>query len=99
VHPVAAVLVGGLLAAALSAPIAILIFRLRGAYFAIGTWVVAEVFRLTFAQVSALGGGSGTSLPVGIVKSLASSRSGREALSYWLALGARSMSSLRPSRQ
>ena len=87
-HPVAAVLVGGLLAAALSAPIAILIFRLRGAYFAIGTWVVAEVFRLTFAQVSALGGGSGTSLPVGIVKSLASSRSGREALSYWLALGA-----------
>ncbi|HWB46868.1 MAG TPA: hypothetical protein VG900_15635 [Hyphomicrobiaceae bacterium] len=25
-------------------------FRLRGAYFAIGTWVVAEVYRLVFAQ-------------------------------------------------
>ncbi|MEM6988565.1 MAG: branched-chain amino acid ABC transporter permease [Pseudomonadota bacterium] len=87
-HPVAAVAVAGVLAAALSVPVAVLIFRLRGAYFAIGTWVVAEVFRLSFAQVSALGGGSGSSLPVGIVKSLASSRSGREALSYWLALGA-----------
>ena len=87
-HPIAAVAVAGLLAAVLSVPIAVLIFRLRGAYFAIGTWVVAEVFRLSFAQVSALGGGSGSSLPVGIVKSLASSRSGREALSYWLALGA-----------
>jgi len=86
--PVLAIATGGLLAAVLSIPVAILIFRLRGAYFAIGTWVVAEVFRLVFAQISALGGGSGSSLPVDIVRSLASSRSGREALSYWLALGA-----------
>ncbi len=87
-HPIAAILLAGGLAAALSVPVAALIFRLKGAYFAIGTWVVAEVFRLTFAQISALGGGSGTSLPVGIVKSLADGRSAREALSYWLALGA-----------
>ncbi|MDE0114329.1 MAG: branched-chain amino acid ABC transporter permease [Albidovulum sp.] len=87
-HPIAAILLAGLLASALSVPIASLIFRLKGAYFAIGTWVVAEVFRLSFAQISALGGGSGSSLPVGIVRSLASSRSGREALTYWLALGA-----------
>ncbi|MFK7877259.1 MAG: branched-chain amino acid ABC transporter permease [Paracoccaceae bacterium] len=87
-HPIPAILIGGLLAAALSIPMAVLIFRLRGAYFAIGTWVVAEVFRLSFAQVSSLGGGSGSSLPVDVVKSLADSRSGREALAYWLALGA-----------
>ena len=87
-HPITAIVLAGLLAAALSIPVATLIFRLKGAYFAIGTWVIAEVFRLVFAQVSALGGGSGSSLPVGIVKSLAASRSGREALSYWLALGA-----------
>ncbi|WP_299139465.1 branched-chain amino acid ABC transporter permease [uncultured Tateyamaria sp.] len=87
-HPIVAILLAGVLAALLSVPVAALIFRLKGAYFAIGTWVVAEVFRLTFAQISSLGGGSGTSLPVGIVKSLAGSRSGREALSYWLALGA-----------
>ncbi|MDJ0629098.1 MAG: branched-chain amino acid ABC transporter permease [Rhodobacter sp.] len=87
-HPIAAILAAGLLAAMLSVPIATLIFRLKGAYFAIGTWVIAEVFRLSFAQIQALGGGSGSSLPVGVVKSLAASRSGREALSYWLALGA-----------
>ncbi|MEM1236193.1 MAG: branched-chain amino acid ABC transporter permease [Pseudomonadota bacterium] len=87
-HPIAAIVASGALAAIISIPVATLIFRLKGAYFAIGTWVVAEVFRLSFAQVSALGGGSGSSLPVDIVRSLASSRSGREALSYWLALGA-----------
>ena len=87
-HPVLAILVAGGLAALLSVPIAALIFRLKGAYFAIGTWVIAEVFRLSFAQVSALGGGSGSSLPVGVVRSLAASRNSREALSYWLALGA-----------
>lgn len=86
--PVIAIAAAGVLGALISIPVASLIFRLRGAYFAIGTWVIAEVFRLSFAQVSALGGGSGSSLPVGIVKSLAASRQGREWLSYWLALGA-----------
>lgn len=70
-----------------AAPVATLVFRLRGAYFAIGTWVVAEVFRLTAAQVTALGGGSGISLPISIVKSIASGRSEREALIFWLILG------------
>lgn len=86
-HPLVAILGVGVLGALISVPVAILVFRLRGAYFAIGTWVMAEVFRLSFAQISALGGGSGTSLPISIVKSLASGRSEREALSYWLALG------------
>lgn len=87
-HPLLAIAAAGILGAAISVPVAALIFRLRGAYFAIGTWVMAEVFRLVFAQVSALGGGSGSSLPTGIVKSLADGRSARESLSYWLALGA-----------
>ena len=86
--PIVAVVLAGVLAALLAVPVATLIFRLRGAYFAIGTWVVAEVFRLSFAQIGALGGGSGSSLPVSIVKSLSATRSGRETLSYWLALGA-----------
>ena len=37
-------------------------FRLKGAYFAVGTWVLAETFRLLFANVSWLGGGSGLSI-------------------------------------
>ena len=86
-HPLAAIALAGVLGALISLPVASLIFKLRGAYFAIGTWAIAEVFRLSFAQVSALGGGSGSSLPVSIVKSLASSRQARESLSYWLALG------------
>lgn len=87
-HPLVALGVSGILGALISIPVALLVFRLQGAYFAIGTWVIAEVFRLSFAQVSALGGGSGSSLPVAIVKSLADGRAAREALSYWLALGA-----------
>ena len=73
--------------ALISLPVAFLIFRLRGAYFAIGTWVVAEIFRLSFAQIQSLGGGSGSSLPVGIVKSIASSKAMRESLTYWMILG------------
>lgn len=86
--PIVAIGLAGVLGALISIPVAVLIFRLRGAYFAIGTWVVAEVFRLGFAQITALGGGSGSSLPVAIVKSMASKRAMRESLSYWLALGA-----------
>lgn len=44
-------------------PVATLVFRLDGAYFAIGTWVVAEVFLLSAAQITVLDGGSGISLP------------------------------------
>ena len=87
-NPVVAIVAGGFLAAALSVPIATLIFRLKGAYFAIGTWVMAEVFRLSFAQIQALGGGSGTSLPVAVVKEIGAKKAAREANAYWLALGA-----------
>ena len=86
VPPLVAIPIAGVIAAGLSLPVAALIFRLRGHYFAIGTWIVAEVFRLIAAQVSALGGGSGTSLPAGIVTSIASTRTMREFLIYWIAL-------------
>jgi branched-chain amino acid transport system permease protein len=66
--------------------VALLMFRLRGHYFAIGTWVMAEVFRLSAAQVSALDGGSGTSLPAAVVLSIAGSRQMREFVIYWIAL-------------
>jgi len=62
-------------------------FRLHGAYFAIGTWVIAEVFRLIAAQLGALGGGSGISLPVDIAKSLAETRAGRDTVMYYIAFG------------
>ena len=84
--PLVAILTAGAITAVLAVPTALVVFRLRGAYFAIGTWVVAEVFRLIASQLSALGGGSGISLPAGIVTGMASSRQMREFLIYWVAL-------------
>ncbi|MEI8151134.1 MAG: branched-chain amino acid ABC transporter permease [Hyphomicrobiales bacterium] len=86
VHPLAAIPLAGIAAAIVALPVAALIFRLRGHYFAIGTWVVAEVFRLLAAQTTALDGGSGTSLPAAVVVSIASSRQMREFTIYWIAL-------------
>ena len=60
--PLLAIPLAGLVSALLALPTALVVFRLRGAYFAIGTWVVAEVYRLVFAQFKPLGGGTGTSL-------------------------------------
>jgi branched-chain amino acid transport system permease protein len=81
-----AVPLSGLICALISLPIAFIVFRLRGHYFAIGTWVVAEVFLLGFAQIPSLGGGSGKSLPINIIKSISDSRAGRDSAIYWTAL-------------
>jgi branched-chain amino acid transport system permease protein len=84
--PLWAIPIAGLIAAAVAVPAAALLFRLRGHYFAIGTWIVAEVFRLIASQATVLGGGSGLSLPAGIVTSIAATRQAREFLIYWVAL-------------
>lgn len=76
----------GVLAALVAFPTALVAFRLSGPHFAIGTWVIAEVFRLIFAQFSALGGGSGTSLPARIVKAISPVRDLRDDIIYWLVL-------------
>ena len=46
-------------AAILAVPIGALTFRLKGGYFAVGSWVVAEVFRLMFGNWSYVGNASG----------------------------------------
>jgi branched-chain amino acid transport system permease protein len=91
------VLIGGLAAAVFAVPMAFFAFRLNGAYFAIGTWVVADIARLAISQWKALGGGTGTSLPKGTAKDMAfvdqiketldvSSAAAADALTYWLML-------------
>jgi branched-chain amino acid transport system permease protein len=83
INPFFAVFLGGLVAAALAVPTAALVFRLRGGYFAIGTWVVAEVFRLLVASSTDwLKGGSGRTLQA----AAQFDRALREDLTYWLAL-------------
>jgi len=86
VPPIMTIPLIALLGMLVSVPVAFLIFRLRGAYFAIGTWVIAEVFRLVAAQMGSLGGGSGISLPVKIAKSIADSKTARDSTIYWCAL-------------
>ena len=73
----------GLAAALIALPTAALIFRLRGAYFAVGTWVVAEVFRLTVANITWLGAGTGTSLTTALMGYRALTR---DTLSLWFAV-------------
>jgi branched-chain amino acid transport system permease protein len=95
--PLVAILAAGLLAAVVALPTALVVFRLRGAYFAIGTWVVAEVYRLVFAQIKPLGGGTGTSLRPSVTNEVAgiawvkatfgvSTSAARDIITYWAAL-------------
>lgn len=63
-HPFLAIPLGGVAAAIAAALTSVVVFRMRGGYFAIGTWVLAEVFRIAFSNISLLGGGSGQSLTV-----------------------------------
>ena len=95
--PLVAIALAGIVSMVLAVPTALVIFRLRGAYFAIGTWVAAEVFRLVLAQWKSVGGGTGTSLPRGAtsgiygldeIKELFGVRAAaaRDIEAYWLAL-------------
>jgi len=97
IDPLTGILLAGLVAAVLAIPTGIFVFRLGGAYFAVGTWVAAEIFRLLAAQITALGGGAGTSLPPAVVRLLPGVtfirhllhvRTGfaRETVLYWTAL-------------
>lgn len=85
--PLLSLPIAGLLTGIISIPVAILMFRLTGPYFAIGTWVMAEIFKLTFFEIPALGGGSGMSLPLQAVRDIAPSAQGRELIIYLTAIG------------
>ena len=86
-NPLIGVPVAGIVAILAAVPIALLLFRLRGPYFTIGSWVIAEIFQQIFLQVDAVGGGSGISLPAAIVRMIAANRNTRESLVYWIVLG------------
>jgi len=95
--PLLAIVLAGLLAGLCAIPTAFVVFRLHGAYFAIGTWVMAEVYRLIFAQFRQLGGGTGTSLPPSVTNQVAGiewvraafevrTPAARDIITYWCAL-------------
>lgn len=83
VQPYLGVFIAAAVCAVIAIPTSLLAFRLRGDYFAVGTWVIAEVYRLVIVRNDALGGGSGRSLTTlsGLDQAM------RQALTYWVALG------------
>lgn len=84
IDPWLSVALAGVVAGVLSLPVAWFSFRLTGGYFAIGTWVVAEVVRLLVTESDDLRGGE--------VRSLTRAALGdydletRNNVTYWLAL-------------
>jgi branched-chain amino acid transport system permease protein len=86
INPLLGLPLAGVIGGLVSIPIVVLLLKLRGAYFTIGSWVVAEVFLQIFQLVPAVGGGSGISLPATVVLSIAKSRSTRESVIYWIFL-------------
>jgi len=81
-NPFLAAVVAALVAGAISMPVSLLVFRLRGGQFAIGMWVVAEVFRLLVTNDQSIGGGTGRSL-IGLN---VYAPADRQAYTYWVAL-------------
>jgi len=87
-NPYLAMLLATLIGAAVSVPVAAVVLWLRGGAFAIGTWVVAEVFAILVSldPNPAIGGGTGTSALIPFT--LRYSPDQRLRYTYWAALGA-----------
>jgi len=84
IHPFISVIFAAIGGAIIALPAAALVFKLKGGYLAIGTWVIAEILRLIVANIKRTGGGSGITIQ-------AASKLGTEVRvpgSYWWALGA-----------
>lgn len=79
-----ALIVAALVAGAVSIPTALFMLQLRGGEFAIGMWVVAEVFHLLVNLDDSVGGVTGTSL----IALNDYSPDDRRRYTYWVSLGA-----------
>jgi branched-chain amino acid transport system permease protein len=87
ISPLLALPLTGFVVSLIAVPVGLLAFRLRGAHFAIGTWVIAEVLRLIFTLIRPFGQGTGMSLPISVVRAIAEGRTARELILYYFSLG------------
>jgi branched-chain amino acid transport system permease protein len=84
ISPFISVIFAAIGGAIIALPAASLVFKLKGGYLAIGTWVIAEILRLIVANIKRTGGGSGITIQ-------AATKLGtniRVPGSYWWALAA-----------
>jgi len=79
-------LLAGPFAGLMAIPVSFAVFRLSGAYFAIGTWVVSEVFSQSASLISVLGAGSGMSLTPAILRQISIDRDIRDTILYLMSL-------------
>jgi branched-chain amino acid transport system permease protein len=87
VSPWAAIIVAGLLSLLLATLFLVFILRLRAAYLAVGTWVVAETVMLMAGKLPAFNGGTGVSIPVWLAKAFGARPPERIETIYWIAFG------------
>jgi branched-chain amino acid transport system permease protein len=83
--PYLSILLAGVISLAFALPAMTIIFRLRAAYLAVGTWVLAEVMMLGAGKIKAFGAGLGVSLPVSLARQFGSGMEERFTTIYWLA--------------
>ena len=76
----------------LAVPTLAVIFKLRTAYLAVGTWVLAEIFLLVAGKLPGFGFGAGASLGIDVIRSFGASAADRYqafyVLSFLLAVAA-----------
>jgi len=63
INPFVTIPLSTIICAAIAVPVTYLLFRLRGGYFAIATWVVSDTALLVIGAVAYLGGGTGKLMP------------------------------------
>ncbi len=85
VNTYVAIGLAGATALLVAVPAMAIVFRLRAAYLAVGTWVVAEVAMLVAGRLPGFGFGSGVSVPISVAQTLGSQPGSRIVAIYWLA--------------
>jgi branched-chain amino acid transport system permease protein len=83
-NPFLSIILAAVVTALLAVPALLFILRLRLAYLAVGTWVLADVLSLIAGKLPGFGGGSGVSLPISVARALGGSMSQRVVTLYFL---------------
>lgn len=88
IHPLISVVFAAAAGVIIAFPAAALVFRLRGGYLAIGTWVIAEILRLIVANIKRTGGGSGITIQATSQLAQSLGDAGWYSRVYWWGLAA-----------
>ncbi|MCE5253248.1 MAG: branched-chain amino acid ABC transporter permease [Actinomycetia bacterium] len=86
INPLISVIFAAIGGVIIALPAAALVFRLKGGYLAIGTWVIAEILRLIVANIKRTGGGSGITIQATSRMAQDMGAEGWMPLVYWWAL-------------